>query len=109
MKLVEDGQEGAAVEPLVAVPPDVEATGGQALGELADVEDGRDEQPEAVTIEEGGHGCGGSEGGGGGGVRRSGKEAVEDRRGGDEEREQEHKGTDDVSMLPPPLAGVTAR
>lgn len=93
----------------MAVAPDVEATRGQALGELADVEDGRDEQPEAVTIEESGHGRRGSKGGGGVGVRRSGKEAVEDRRGRDEERQEEHEGPDDVAMLPPPLAGITAR
>jgi len=86
----------------VAVPPDVEAARGEPLGELADVEDGRHQQPEAVTIEEAGHGGGRCEGGGG-------EEAVEDRRGGDEEREKENKGPDEVTMSPPPLASVAAR
>lgn len=40
VKFVQDGQKRAAVEPLVAVPPDVEATRRKALGELANVEDG---------------------------------------------------------------------
>ena len=109
MEFVEDGQKGAAVEPLVTVPPDVEATRGQPLRELADVEDGGHQKPEAVAIEEVGGGGGRNEGGGGGGVRRPGEEAVEDWRGRDEEREEEHKGSDDVSILPPPLASIAAR
>lgn len=109
VEFVEDGQKGAAVEPLVTVPPDVEAARGQPLRELADVEDGGHQKPEAVAIEEAGGGGGCNEGGGGGGVRRPGEETVEDRRGRDEEWEEEHKGSDDVSILPPPLASIAAR
>lgn len=110
LELVQDGQEGAAVEPLVAVAPDVEAAGRQALRDLADVEDGRHQQPEAVAVEEAGHGGGGGQRGGGGGVgvRRPGEEAVEDGRGRDEEREEKNQRPDDVSMLPPPLPGIAA-
>lgn len=61
-----------------------------------------------MAIEEDGGGGGSSEGGGGGGVRRSGEEAVEDWCGRDKEREEENQGSDDISVFPPPLAGVAA-
>lgn len=109
MKLIEDGQKRAAVEPLVAMPPDVETTRGQPLWELADVEDGRHHQPEAVAIEEAGHGSGSSKGGGGGGIRRSGEEAIEDWCGRDKEWEEENKGPDDISIFSPLLASIAAR
>lgn len=109
VEFIEDGQKRAAVEPLVAVPPDVKATRSEPLRELTDIEDSRHHQPETVANEVDGGGAGSGERGRGGGVRRPGEEAVEDRRGGDEKREQEHKGSDEVSVLPPSLAGVAAR
>lgn len=58
MELIQDGQEGETVEPLMAVSPNIKAARGEALRHLTDVENGGQHQPEAVTVEIDRHGAG---------------------------------------------------